>query len=191
MLKPIRRVVTGHNAEGRSVVLSDETVRTVGESPFWPGSGVTAVWTSNTAPASNRDEDLPADVTGFPKPGSGGVALMLLHVRPEAELEKLPGEQRAQATFPVARTFPEALEIDISKSYQMHATDTLDYIIVLTGEITVLMDECEVTLKPFDTLIQRGVNHGWVNRGAEPALIAGAVIDASPVERKRKPRPKA
>jgi mannose-6-phosphate isomerase-like protein (cupin superfamily) len=185
MLEPIRRVVTGVNAEGRSVILSDETVATAGESPFWPGTGVTAIWTSNVAPASNRDEDIPNPVTGFPKRSSGGVSLMIMQIRPESELAALPQEQREQATVPVARTFPEALEIDVSKSYTMHATDTLDYLVVLSGQITVMMDEGEVTLKPFDTLIQRGINHGCVNRGQEVALVAAAVIDAAPLERKR------
>jgi quercetin dioxygenase-like cupin family protein len=83
------------------------------------------------------------------------------------------------------------VEIDISKSYQMHATDTVDYLIMLSGELTMMVDNGEVTLKPFDTLIQRGVNHGWVNRGTNPALIAAAVIDAEPLERKRKPKSKA
>jgi hypothetical protein len=79
MLIPIRRVVTGLNAEGRSIILSDETVTTVGEVQSWPGNGVTAVWTSNISPANNRDEDLPRPITGFPRPGTGGVSLMIMH----------------------------------------------------------------------------------------------------------------
>jgi quercetin dioxygenase-like cupin family protein len=72
----------------------------------------------------------------------------------------------------------------------MHGTNTVDYLIMLSGELTMMVDDGEVTLKPFDTLIQRGVNHGWLNRGTEPALIAAAVIDARPLERQRKPQPK-
>ena len=54
----------------------------------------------------------------------------------------------------------------------MHATRTLDYAVVLSGEITLILDQGEVTLKPFDTVVQRGTNHTWENRGTEPALIA-------------------
>ncbi len=187
MLRPIRRVVLGADAEGYSVILSDEAASSAMESPFLPGSGVTAVWTTNQSPASNRDEDLPFPITGFPNPGSGGTALMFIHVPPESALDQLTPDARAAATTPVARTFPEAMEIDVSRSYQMHATDTLDYVVVLEGEITVLVDRGEVTLKRFDTLIQRGVNHGWINRGSEPALVMSAVVDAEPLERKRKP----
>jgi mannose-6-phosphate isomerase-like protein (cupin superfamily) len=190
MLKPIRRVVTGLNAEGRSIILSDETVASAFEVLQWPGRGVTAVWSSKQSPASNLDSDLPSPVTSFPKSGSGGVSFMIMQLPPESELDKMTPELRAKLTVPVARSFPEAMEIDTSKSYQMHATDTVDYLIVLSGEVTMMTDEGEVTLKPFDTLIQRGVNHGWINRGTEPALIASAVLDALPLERLRKPKPK-
>lgn len=190
MLRPIRRVVTGHDADGRSVILSDETVTTAGELPLWPGCGVTSVWVSNTAPASNRDEDLPRVMTGFPPPGSGGVSMMIMHIPPEAELDQMSPETRKAVTIPVAHTFPEAMDIDTTKSYQMHATDTMDLLIVLQGEIAMMVDDGEVILKQFDTLIQRGVNHGWINRGKETALVASATLDARPLERKRPPKPK-
>ncbi|MCF1592544.1 cupin domain-containing protein [Streptomyces muensis] len=186
MLQSIRRVVTGHDSEGRSIVLSDESAdATAAELPFWPGRGSTAIWTTPTGPASNREEDLPRQITGFPLPGSGGVALMFMELPPDSELESMPEEQRSLASSPVARLFPEAYEIDTSKSFQMHATDTVDFVVLLSGEVTLLVDEGEVVLKPFDVVIQRGVNHGWVNRGTTPALIAAAVIDAVPLDRRR------
>jgi quercetin dioxygenase-like cupin family protein len=60
----------------------------------------------------------------------------------------------------------------------MHRTDTLDYIVLLQGEVTALLDIGEVTMRPFDVLIQRGTNHGWVNHGSEPALLVAVLIDA-------------
>jgi quercetin dioxygenase-like cupin family protein len=185
MLQPIRRVVTGHDADGRSIIVSDETAdNSSAELPFWPGVGTTSIWTTTSAPASNRDDDLPAKITGFAPAGCGGVGFMVMELRPEADLADMPPEQRALATTPVARLFPQAHEIDTSKSFQMHATDTVDLVIVLSGEIALLVDEGEVTLKPLDTVIQRGVNHGWVNRGKTPALLGCAVIDAQPLDRK-------
>lgn len=185
MLQPIRRVVTGHDADGRSIIVSDVNVdNSNSELPFWPGTGTTSVWTTPSAPASNLDEDLPAEITGFAPTGGGGVGFMVMELRPESELADMPPDQHALATTPVARLFPQAHEIDTSKSFQMHATDTVDLVIVLSGEITLLVDKGEVTLKPFDTVVQRGVNHGWVNRGTTPALLGCAVIDAQPLERK-------
>src|SRR5262249_43837402 len=186
MLHQFRRVVTGYDSEGRSIIVSDELAdNSEAELPFWPGTGTTSIWTTTSGPASNRDEDIPREVTGFAPEGSGGVGFMIMEIQPESQLENMPPEQRELATTPVARLLSQAFEIDTSKSYGMHATDTVDFLVLLSGELTLLVDNDEVTLKPFDTVIQRGVNHGWVNRGTQPALIAAAVIDAEPLERKR------
>ena len=187
MLIPFRRVVTGHDADGNSTIVSDETISSAFEVPVWPGRGVTAVWTANEGPVSNRDEDVVLPPTGFPKPGTGGVSYMIMQIPPERELDDMSPEDRAIATIPVARTFPEAFEVDTTKSYQMHATDTMDYLMLLSGELTLIVDDGEVELKPFDTIIQRGVNHGWINNGDQPALLLSAVLDAQPLERKRQP----
>ena len=58
----------------------------------------------------------------------------------------------------------------------MHQTETIDYIIVLKGELTMLLEDGEVHLKPLDVVVQRGTNHAWVNRGSEPALLAAVLI---------------
>jgi len=63
----------------------------------------------------------------------------------------------------------------------MHTTRTVDYVILLSGRVTLLLDKGEVELKPFDVVVQRGTNHGWVNRGTEPALFAAVLIDAKPL----------
>jgi quercetin dioxygenase-like cupin family protein len=60
----------------------------------------------------------------------------------------------------------------------MHKTRTIDYVVLLSGEVTLLLDKREVDLKPFDVVVQRGTSHAWVNKGKEPALIAAALIDA-------------
>lgn len=185
MLQPIRRVVTGHDAEGRSVIVSDGPTPRVVEMPFWAGNGITSVWSTSSGPASNADEELVKEVLGFPDRGSGGVSLMFMHIPPASELKDLSPENQAIATMPVADFMPEAMNIDTSRHYGMHATETVDLLIMLKGELTLILDEGEVTLKPFDTVVQRGVNHGWENRGTETALIVSAVIDASPIERKR------
>jgi quercetin dioxygenase-like cupin family protein len=61
----------------------------------------------------------------------------------------------------------------------MHKTQTIDYVIVLKGEVTLVLDGDERDLKPFDVVIQRGTNHAWVNRGKEPALLAVVLVDAT------------
>ena len=68
--------------------------------------------------------------------------------------------------------------VDTSRHPSMHKTKTIDYIILLKGDITLLLDEDEVRLKPFNVVVQRGTNHAWVNNGSEPALLIAVLIDS-------------
>jgi quercetin dioxygenase-like cupin family protein len=67
---------------------------------------------------------------------------------------------------------------DTKRHPGMHKIRTIDYVIILSGEVTLLLDKGEVDLKPFDVVVQRGTNHAWVNKGKEPVLIAAVLIDA-------------
>ena len=60
----------------------------------------------------------------------------------------------------------------------MHKTETIDYIILLKGDVSLILDEEEVRLQPFDVVVQRGTNHAWVNHSDEPALLIAVLIDA-------------
>ena len=68
--------------------------------------------------------------------------------------------------------------VDTSRHPAMHKTKTIDYIILLKGDVTLLLDEDEVRLKPFNVVVQRGTNHAWVNNGNEPALLIAVLIDS-------------
>ena len=69
------------------------------------------------------------------------------------------------------------MQTDASEHPGMHRTHTTDYIVVLSGEITLVLDKEERTLRPFDVVIQRGTNHAWVNRGGEDALLMAVLVD--------------
>jgi quercetin dioxygenase-like cupin family protein len=60
----------------------------------------------------------------------------------------------------------------------MHKTESIDYIVLLKGDVSLILDEEEVRLQPFDVVVQRGTNHAWVNHGDEPALLIAVLIDA-------------
>jgi quercetin dioxygenase-like cupin family protein len=68
--------------------------------------------------------------------------------------------------------------VDTSRHPAMHKTNTIDYIILLKGDVTLLLDEGEVRLEPFNVVVQRGTNHAWVNNGKEPALLIAVLIDS-------------
>ncbi len=69
--------------------------------------------------------------------------------------------------------------VDTSRHPAMHKTETIDYIILLKGEVTLILDEEEVALKPHDVVVQRGTNHAWANHGTEPALLIAVLIDSN------------
>ncbi|MGH7934625.1 MAG: cupin domain-containing protein [Candidatus Binataceae bacterium] len=90
-------------------------------------------------------------------------------------------EREAAAARRFASIGASHCRVDTSRHPGMHVTRTVDYIILLSGNVTLLLDKAEVDLKPFDVVIQRGTNHAWVNKGKEPALLAAILIDAKPV----------
>jgi quercetin dioxygenase-like cupin family protein len=185
VLKPIRRVVTGHNGQGRSIFIYDDPAPALPSSEDWPTRGVTMIWGENTMPANNAGNVLAErrmELGAIP-PSTTGASFMIMHLPPESNLEMMAPERRARATVPVARTFHGAFELDTSRGYGMHATDTVDYIVILSGEVTLLVDEGEVTLTAGDTVVQRGANHGWINRGKEIAIVAAVAIKAAPISR--------
>lgn len=184
MLQKIRRVVTGLNKDGRSTFIYDDHVPPFGEDPNWPNRGVTPVWTVDKVPASNEGNVVSEDVTAHKIiPAPGGVSFIIMQIPPESELEAMSMEQRQRATVPVARTFDGAYELDTTQGYHMHGTDTVDVCIVLSGEVTFFVDDGEVTLKQFDTIIDRGANHGWINRGKEICLVACSVMNTEKLSR--------
>ena len=69
--------------------------------------------------------------------------------------------------------------VDTRRNAAMHETDTIDYIILLKGDVTLILDEEEVKLQPHDVVVQRGTNHAWVNNGSDPALLIAVLIDSN------------
>lgn len=177
MARRIRRVVTGHNAAGKSVFIMDGPPPSV----FDRGPGrtcVTELWESRSTPADNSGT---AEVTDHPNrlpPPRNGTVFRIVEYPPDklrVAALRGPGE-----THDVGR---EGYVRDLANARHpgFHKTDSLDYAIVLSGEIYALMDEGEVLLKAGDVLIQRGTNHAWSNRTDEPVQVAFVLIDAKPV----------
>jgi len=160
-----RRIVTGHDADGKSFVAIDGP----------PVGG--AFWLTEGAPADNMT---PADNAGLVRrlePPAGGSIFLFASIPPDDP--NVSAEDRERV---IARMF-ERMEAshcrtDTSRHPGMHKTRTVDYVVLLSGEVTLLLDKGEVDLKPFDVVVQRGTSHAWVNKGKEPALIAGVLIDA-------------
>jgi len=152
----VRRIVTGHDANGKAVVASDETLTAV---PRRFGGNITgcAVWSTDRMPVDNSREADAAQRAGFVTRhnyvGSGAGTTCRI-------TEFAPGHGR----------FP-------------HRTETVDYAILLSGEIDLELDGDEVVhLKAGDVVVQRGTMHTWINKGSVPAVFAFILIDAKPAE---------
>jgi mannose-6-phosphate isomerase-like protein (cupin superfamily) len=111
------------------------------------------------------------------EPPPGGSIFRFAAIPPEdssispAERERLTAKMFEQMDAAHCRP-------DTTRHPAMHKTRTIDYVVLLSGQVTLLLDEGEVDLKPFDVVVQRGTNHAWVNKGKEPALLAAVLIDA-------------
>jgi mannose-6-phosphate isomerase-like protein (cupin superfamily) len=174
MLKELRRIVTGHNAAGKSIVMIDgPAARHLG-----PDSrGLAEIWNTDDAPVNTRDATDRADIDVVLSPIANGSKFRFFAIAPEDP--SLSDEQREARSAEWFAAMGAAHErVDTRRHPAMHTTKTVDYIILLSGEVTLLLDEDERDLKPFDVVVQRGTNHAWVNKGKEPALLIAVLIDA-------------
>lgn len=184
MLRPVRRIVTGHNAEGKAVVLIDDVTPHTLEHPFVEGRGLSDIWRTFEAPPTNTGDADAADTTVTLLPPRRGSVFRFFQVMPKRLQEGLSPEERMRQDRALFELYGAAAQHDAtSGQVGMHRTQTVDYIILLAGRVTLILDEGEVDLEPFDTVVQRGTNHAWENRGDEPAVLAGVLIDAVPLER--------
>jgi hypothetical protein len=190
MLWRVRRVVTGHDKQGKSGFLMDGHAPNVKEMASMPGLALTDLWETAGSPARN---DGRADAAARPvrlEPPKNGTILRIVEFPPDGQWRDTA---EAAAAF---KSIGAGHASDKSSADPMkHKTATVDYIIVLRGEIHALMDTGETLLKAGDILIQRGTNHSWSVRGNEPCIVAAILVDAKPaggarrkpVARKRSP----
>ena len=182
MLRPVRRIVTGHDPAGRSIVLSDGDATALLENPNRPGRGLTDLWVTRSTPARNDGAADNADGPVALEPPAGGSVFRFFQIMPESVDQGLdPAERERRFAAGFAAMGASHARRDTSRHPGMHTTDTVDYIVLLVGEVTLILDQGEVDLKPFDVVVQRGTNHAWANRGSEPAVLVGVLIDAEPV----------
>jgi quercetin dioxygenase-like cupin family protein len=143
----IRRVVTGHDDQGRAKVLIDETVKNVASQR--PGALYSVIWSSD----------------GFPVNNDGGLD---------------PSNNKIGTTIPGGTVF-RIVSFGPGVAPRNHRTDSIDYAVVMSGEIDMELDIGVVHLKAGDVLVQRGTIHNWVNTGNEPCVIAFTLISAKSV----------
>ena len=176
MVQPTRRIVTGHDADGRSVFLSDGPAPAVQVIAAFGGQAVTELWRTDGAPASNAGSDDPAGSERSLAPSPLGTKFRVVEYPPDAV--RFAGARREAGFSEIGGR--DAM-VEYARHPGMHKTATVDYAIVLTGEIWAVMDHGETLMKPGDVLVQRGTSHAWSNRTDQPCRVAFVLIDAEPV----------
>jgi quercetin dioxygenase-like cupin family protein len=148
---PIRRVITGHDAGVIAKVLTDAPAANAKTSQ--PGQVSTMMWCTDGAPAGIAIGEQPEDM----------------------------GARKLGTSPPPNGTRFAVIDFPPGNEPHMHRTETVDYVIVMEGEIEMDMDDSTVKLTAGDIMIQRGTNHAWANRSAKRARVAFVLIDAEPL----------
>ena len=148
-----RRIVTGLR-DGKSIIEEDQIVTNVSE--HFPGLIISDVWTTDSAPAKFQENYI--ENTAFPNTPKKGSYFRYVQIPPDKDLGIVALEGQ-----------PHPL---------MHQTDTLDYIVILAGEIYLIVEEGETLLQAGDIVIQRGTNHAWSNRSDSPCIQLAVLLDA-------------
>lgn len=184
----IRRVVTGHDKDGQSVILMDGLAPNILEMASMPGVALTDLWRTRTSPASNSGSADAATGKIKLEPPENGTILRIVEFPPDTAWRSNANAEKAFKSIGAGHAPDQA-----SSDPMTHTTATVDYIIVLQGAIYAIMDKEETLLEQGDILIQRGTNHSWSVRGDEPCVVAAVLVGAKPVgrlARAAKPKPK-
>jgi mannose-6-phosphate isomerase-like protein (cupin superfamily) len=168
----IRRIVTGLDADNKAIVLFDSRLT------LTPGRyGITAVnlWITDSYPPGYSFKSDPATKPIGISPPDNGTKFRVVEFPPldpatEARMEpnflqKSVGDRAPNKGLPVTHPL-------------MHRTRTVDYVVVLSGEIDMTLDDSVVHLKPGDVVIQQATNHAWINRGTQPCRMLFVLMDA-------------
>jgi mannose-6-phosphate isomerase-like protein (cupin superfamily) len=180
MVWKVRRVFTGHDAAGRSIIVQDAHAPNIKEMASMPGLALTDLWETAGPLARNEGN---ADAANRPvklEPPKGGSILRIVEFPPDKAWRDSADAKAAFESIGAGHAKDKA-----SADPMMHKTDTVDYIIVISGEIHAVVEGGEVLLKPGDVFIQRGTNHSWSVRGDVPCIIAAVLVSAAPVGKRR------
>lgn len=171
-LPAVRRIVTAIDEDGLSFFAEDGPPPKVITMAERPGYRNMNIWRT----LGRIDEpDTILEHKGI-SPPPGGVIIRIIDVPP---LPKDPEEARRQAAAMFKKMFPDAVhDAGSPRSANMHLTDTIDFAIVMAGEIVAIMDRGETVMRQGDILIQRGTNHAWENRTDHPARMLFVLCDA-------------
>jgi mannose-6-phosphate isomerase-like protein (cupin superfamily) len=177
LLRPIRRIVTGHDADGQAIIAADGRLPTVVELSAVPGTIFHEVWSTQGSPASVDNGPDPSIGPIQLPPPRHGTRIRFVDIPPDTEDFLRHGTEKMKDAFHQIGDAGASTVKAGSPHPLMHRTETIDYGIVIAGEITLVLDKGETLLKEGDVVIQRGTNHAWANRSGKPCRMLFILVD--------------
>lgn len=178
-LPAIHRIVTGHAADGRAILISAGPLPTVVDLPAIPGTVFHEVWST---PATPAPIDNAADPTLGPlqlPPPKHGTRLRFVDIPPDTADFLAHGAERMAAAFTHIGDAAASTVRPDSPHPLMHRTESVDYGVVIAGELTLVLDDSEVALGPGSVVVQRGTNHAWANRSGAVCRMLFVLVDGA------------
>lgn len=177
---PFRRIVTGHDAAGRAIIQEDGPPPRVQRIGGEIGPMFYEVWNTRETPARiDRASGEPAEEGIILAPPHHGTRIRVLDIPPEDARMATVTPEEAAAHFAEVGAGAASSHSSGSRHAMMHRTETVDYGIVLEGELVLIVDDGETVVRAGDIVVQRGTNHGWANRSGRNCRIAFILIDGA------------
>lgn len=178
----IRRIVTGHDEQGNAVFVSDDYAPRAQSFASIPGQAMAQLWTTPAQPTLLENERDPTLDHASLIPPQGGTSIAMFDFPPDTVMQNLV--DGAQAFSELGAALPGLIESFEPENPGMHTTATIDYVIILQGEMWLELDNGQSRLvKTGDIVIQNGTRHAWRNKSERIARALFVMIGASPAEK--------
>ncbi|MBV5291392.1 MAG: cupin domain-containing protein [Curvibacter lanceolatus] len=174
---PIHRVVTGHDDQGRAIISSQGPLPTVVAIEAIPGTVFHEVWSTDASPARvDNGADPTLGALRLPPPAQG-TRMRFVDIPPDTADYLATGAGRMKEAFTQIGDAAASTVAADSPHPLMHRTESVDYGVVIEGEMTLVLDDSEVLLRPGSVVVQRGTNHAWANRSGRPCRMLFVLVD--------------
>jgi mannose-6-phosphate isomerase-like protein (cupin superfamily) len=173
---PIHRVVTGHDSTGKAIVSSSGPLPTVVEIAAIPGTVFHEVWSTAASPAPVGNGPDPTLGALMLPPPADGTRIRFVDIPPDTAEFLAHGAARMKDAFTQAGDAAVSTVHAGSPHPLMHRTESIDYGVVVEGELTLVLEDTEVQLAAGSVVVQRGTNHAWANRSGRPCRMLFVLV---------------
>ncbi|ADZ91465.1 cupin domain-containing protein [Marinomonas mediterranea] len=178
-LPTTHRVITGHDEEGNAIIVENGPIPTTMDFDAIPGTKFHEIWNTTETPSLiNLDDQDPTLGPVVLSPPKNGTRIRFVDIPPDTEEFLTQGKDKMEGVFSSIGSSEFSTVKENSPHPLMHRTESVDYGIVLEGELTLIVDDGEALLKPGSVVIQRGTNHAWANKSNKMCRIVFILVDA-------------